>query len=291
MILTLIWCCLPIVIILNYIFAKQTKRTKIYNKKVLIIGGGSGLGESLAHKLNIGFNKVTITSRDQNLIDEINTCTNMKAFYCDVFDDSSFENVLTDYDIIFYCTGLSIPASLNKSSVKSFELCEGTNYLGMIKILKNYISLNKKPFDFIMIGSTLATFPLEGYSTYSPSKSAMLSFFYSTYRELKNMGVNLHFFSPPNMQTRGFDIENRTKPKYAKTIESIFRVYDPDDCANFLIENFQNRKIITIDWFTYFCHIRFDCEKMIDYLFFPVSIIVLWCAKTFTAISYNIFNK
>lgn len=289
MIIEILWYCLPLLIALNYIFAKRTSKDKIYNKKVLIIGGGSGLGRSLAYKLNGSFNKVTITSRNTNLIEEVNSTTNFEVFYCDVFDDSSFEKTKTKYDIIFYCTGLAIPGPVNKLNLTDFNICEGTNYLGMIKILKNYVEYNIKPFDFIMIGSTLSTFPLRGYAAYSPTKSAMLSFFYTTYEEFSKMGVKLHFFSPPNMQTRGFEIENESKPTYTKTVESFFTVYDPDDCAAYLIQNFRNRKIITIDWFTYFCHIKFECEKVVDYFWFPVAVVVVYLAKTTTRLLSKMF--
>lgn len=289
MLIRLIWYFLPITIALNYIFAVKTKKQKIYNKNILIIGGSSGLGYSFAKIFSLSINRVWATSRNLNVINEMNKSSLINYFHCDVFDTDTFEKGLTDYDIIFYCTGLALPGNFVKISVKDYELCASTNYLGMIKILKHYTEINKKPFDFVMIGSTLTVFPIQGYSTYSPSKSAMLSFFYTTYEELKKMNIRLHFFSPSNMQTRGFELENTTKPDFTKQIESYSLVYNPDDCALYFIKKFMDRKIITMDWFTYFCQIRFECEKAIDYLWFPVAVIVVFAAKVFIRFFYKYY--
>jgi 3-dehydrosphinganine reductase len=290
MIVRLIWYFLPISIALNYIFAIRTKREKIYNKNILIIGGSSGLGYSFAKIFSLSLNRVWATSRDDTLIREMNRSSFINFFHCDVFDTDTFEKETTEYDIIFYCTGLSLPGYFTKKSVKEFELCANTNYLGMIKILKHYTKINKKPFDFVMIGSILTVFPLQGYSTYCPSKSAMLSFFYSTYEELKMMNIKLHFFSPSNMQTHGFEIENTMKPFFTKAVEKFSHVYDPDECAFYFINKFKDRKVITIDLFTYFCQIRFECEKLVDYLLFPVAVAVVFVAKLFVRYLYKYFK-
>lgn len=277
-------------IAINYIFAKREKKDKIYNKNILIIGGSSGLGYALADVLTRRSNYVTATSRDIKFIKTNNECGKIKFIYCDVFDSATFEIKKTNYDMIFYCTGLSIPGKISSTPYNDYKICAETNYLGMIKILKHYININKKPLDFVLIGSTLATFPLQGYSTYSPTKTALLSFFFSSYDELKKMKVYLHFFSPSNMNTRGFEIENTTKLNFTKAIEKLHPVYNPEICANYFLNKFQNRKIIVMDWFTYFYLIRYNCENFLDYILFPVSIFVVFFTNIFVSILYKIFG-
>lgn len=284
------WSCIPLFIAINYIFAKREKKEKIYNKNILIIGGSSGLGYAFANVLTTQSNNVTATSRNKNFIKTNNEISKIKFIHCDVFDSTTFEKEKTIYDIIFYCAGLSVPGNISSTSFNEYKICAETNYLGMIKILKHYINRNKKPFDFVLIGSTLATFFLQGYSTYSPTKTALHSYFFSSYDELKKINVNLHFFSPSNMNTRGFNIENTTKLNFTKAIEKLHPVYDPEICANYFLKNFQSRKIIVMDWFTYFHYIRYNCEKIIDYLLFPFSIFIVFFTNFFVHILYKVFG-
>jgi 3-dehydrosphinganine reductase len=288
----MIWYLLyfaPLAIAIYYVIKPEKKDKRIKGKNILIIGGSSGLGFSFVKILTNQGNLVTGTSRDAEYVQQKNEEGSYRFMVLDVCDESTFERRETEYDYIFYCTGLSRPGQYENRTTDDFIISINTNYLGMIKVLKHYSIVNKKPFDFIMIGSTLALFPMVGYSTYSPTKSAMLSFFYSTYDEFKKRDIKLHLFNPSNMQTRGFQRENKLKDQYNIQLESIFNIYSPEDCAKHFLEHINSRKVIVMDFFTYLCQIRYECEKIIDYFMFPLAVIVVCFSKLMTRLYYKFF--
>ncbi|KAF9764181.1 3-ketodihydrosphingosine reductase TSC10 [Nosema granulosis] len=287
MILFLIYFSPLIIAIYSLIDTRKTNK-KIYGKKILVIGGSSGLGYSFLRILKKLGNNVTGTSRDMDYIDEKNEDGLYKFIQLDVCKDSTFEKGPTDYDFIFYCTGACIPGDFDDRTAEDHILMTNTNYIGMIKVLKHYSNVNSKPFHFSMVGSTLALFQIPGYSTYTPTKSAILSFFYTTYKEFKRKKIRLHLFNPSNMKTKGFERENRIKDEYNKLLEKFLNTMSPDECAEYFLENMFYRKVVVTDYFTYFCQIRHECEKFVDYLFFPISIVVVFAAKMLCGIFYKI---
>lgn len=279
----------PLFIALYSIFSFRKAKKQITRSKVLVVGGSSGLGFSFLKILKKLGNHVVGTSRDPQYISDKNEEGVYQFIQLDVCDESTFEQGDTNYDYIFYCTGISLPGGFDIRTVDDHMLCTNTNYMGMIKVLKHYTKINKKPFHFTMIGSTLALFELPGYSTYTPTKSAIVSFFYSTYNEFLKKNIRLHLFNPTNMQTKGFERENQIKDAYNVQIENLFNTMSPEDCAEYFLDNMFYRKVVVTDYFTYLCQIRHDCEKPIDYFLFPLAVIIVFLSKVFTTLIYKLY--
>ena len=166
-----------LILTISFYFAKNSK---IKQKKILIIGGTSGLGLELARELYGIGNIITITSTSKFKLDKI-----LKSFK---YSSQSIINgfVLNskvdpvqsgqNFDIIFYCAGISIPGYFSEQDIEKFQQQIEVNYIGMIRTLYHFKKYNNKHFDFIMFSSTLALFSIPGFASYSPSKSCLKSF-------------------------------------------------------------------------------------------------------------------
>ncbi|KAG6816196.1 hypothetical protein H0H87_007827 [Tephrocybe sp. NHM501043] len=70
------------------------------------------------------------------------------------------------------------------------------------------------------VSSTLGYMTFLGWSSYSPAKHALRGLADTLQSELMLYGIDVHIFFPPTMFTPGYDIENETKPKIVREIES-----------------------------------------------------------------------
>lgn len=276
-----------LIMVMSYALVKSRGTHEIKEKRILVIGGSSGLGLAFAKILKKKGNDVTVTSRN---MERLQTLRNEWGFEIEVLDVCDFSEVpgqATEYDYIFCCAGASYPSYFNKQAFKVFEKTMNTNYLGTVGALKHYSSVNKRPFSFIMIGSTLALFTFPGFSSYSPSKAALLSFFYTVYDEMKRAGIDLHFYNTASIMTPGYERENETKPAYTKSIENMGMPSSAEERAAVFLNNMNKRKVVASDIFTYLCQIRMDCERFMDYIMFPTAIAVVFISKTYVRWSFG----
>lgn len=264
-----------------YTVLRRYRTCEIKNKDVLIIGGSSGLGLALAKILRKGGNTITITSRS---IERLRLLRKKWGFEIKVMDVGGLGETSereTTYDYIFCCAGVSYPSYFTDQPLEMFERTINTNYLGTVSALKHYSVVNKKPFRFIMIGSTLSLFTFPGFSSYSPSKSALLSFFYTVYDEMKKLGIILHFYNTASIKTPEYKRENETKPSYTKSIDDMASPSSAEERASLLLTNMMRRRVVTSDIFTYLFQIKMDCECIIDYILFPIAVVVVFISKTY----------
>lgn len=281
--------------LIGILFFYLRRGNTIQRKKILIIGGTSGLGLELAKKLYRNGNQITITSRSKDKLDKtlkIFTYSNQSIINGFVFD-SKTDPVQSDdnYDIVFYCAGLSIPGYFSDQKIDQFQYQMNVNYIGMLRSLYFYQKYNNRPFYFVMFSSTLAFLSVPGFASYSPSKACLKSFFETEKAKLECEGVKLKIFYCCSMATPGFEEEEMVKPTLTRTIEHSNVIVNPEEIADYLVKNLENRNTLSYDWFTYFLMIRNECETLTDYLFFPFSILVAFFAKAMVCQKAKIYLK
>lgn len=266
-------------LIITCFLLRHSTRHEISDKRILVVGGSSGLGLALAQILKEAGNDVTITSRSIQRLEELRSRWGFETKVLDVNAMDSQESA--DFDYIFCCAGISRPSYFVDQPFELFKETMSTNYLGTVAVLKHYTGVNKKPMRFIMIGSTLSLLTFPGFSSYSPSKAALLSLFYTLRDEMKELGVELYFYNTASIQTPGFEMENKTKPAYTKAIEGMMSPSPARERAFSFLSGMKRRSVVTSDTFTYLCQIRLECECFIDYLFFPVAVIAVFMSRIY----------
>ncbi|KAI5151684.1 3-dehydrosphinganine reductase [Enteropsectra breve] len=273
-----------------YVLSK--KRKTIRNKKVLVIGGSSGLGKALARQLYMDGNQVSIAARNvqgiQSAIKEFAKTENeVKAVCMDITNLDAYDEKLEQYDYIFCCPGASISKFITDLKPGDYETQMRLNYQGSINTLYHFRKHCKRPFTFVLVSSAAGLFFFPGYAAYSPSKAALLAFAEVAEPELSKEGIDLRVFVCGSMRTPGLEKEDKDKPQYTKDIEYSNAIMEPKDAASHLISKMHTRKFIPTDWFTYFSLIRSRCERIHDYLLFPAAVMVIFISKWYVKIKFN----
>lgn len=242
---------------------KEDTKKKYKNKKIIIIGGTSGLGLSLALKLS-NWNDVTITGRRQ-FNDKY---LPVKFLKMDVQKIIKIDN---NYDVIFYCAGYAVSKYFDHLDMNEIKDEFEVNYFGAVKVLKTIINerenknnnnefkcRDNRKLDFILIGSPLSFFTLPGYSAYSPTKSALFCLFSTIRPEMKLKNIEMYFYILSTTMTSGYLKENITKPKITMQIENIGSIASADERADTLLTGMLHNHIIYSDLLVFLMKINID---------------------------------
>jgi len=263
-----------VVILLLFVgrfFAKTTKRLKdCSGKHVLITGGSTGLGKSLAIKFaKLGAN-VTIIARDEKKLEETkkdvdavktNPSQKIVAISADVtkFTDiqqaiqrAVNENGVTDY--VIANAGTSVPGYFLETSVENLEKEVNLNYLGTVYTIKSALPFmvdRNQGGHFVIVSSAAAFGNFIGYTNYGSTKRALSALAEGLRNELKLYGIAVSAFYPTGIDTEGFKNENKTKPEETTTLEGPSSVLSPDVVAQSLIDGMRSGKFsITNEFIT-----------------------------------------
>jgi len=184
---------------------------KIQGNTILITGGNSGIGKSLALKLHEAGNKVIVTGRRTAPLDELaTTAPGIAAYVLDVRDAAQIQDfarrVVTDHP------GLNVlvnNAGIMRTEDAAAERDLGdaeetviTNLLGPIRLTNALIGhlLGKANAAIVNVSSGLAFVPLAAAPTYSATKAAIHS--YSVALRVKLRGkVEVIEVVPPGIRT------------------------------------------------------------------------------------------
>lgn len=245
------------------------KKIQFKNRKIIILGGSSGLGLALGKLLKSLGGDVTIVGRNVKKLENLKN--QFKILSLDI--STHFLNESCDYDFIFCCVGTSIPKYYFDHTNEEIQKLINQNYYSVINALKEFTKYNTKKFTYIMVASSLALYSLPGYSVYSSMKSALLNFFEAAMYEHKNVSLKIYLTS--TIYTDAFEEENKIKPETTKKFESFSynQFCSAENRAFDLIRSMGYRNMIASDLFTYLSMINRNCECLKDYIFLPFGVI------------------
>ena len=201
-------------------------------KKVLIIGGGSGIGFEIARTLDLKDYEVTCVGRKERKSFEF------KYVKCDVSKNEEVINLFNDtvYDVLIYCAGII------SSEEESFEYneeeinniidinlkgCIRTNQLFIDKCLENNIDGK------IINISSISNKGSKYFPIYASSKAGILTYTKSIASRYENIKANV--ISPGVIKT---DMSYHETPNFDEYIPSIIentplkRLGNTSDIAN-----------------------------------------------------------
>ena len=223
--------------------------------KILITGGGSGIGATLAKELDSDGHSVVICGRNANKLADITKIKkNISYHVCDVSDEDSVID-LVDFvksrfgflDVIINCAGLfGAIGRFDKTDSIMWKKTIEINMFGVYLISKHFLNMLllssvKKIINFSG-GGAFGDFP--NYSAYATSKAAVVRLSENMACELAGEGVKVNCVAPGFVAT---DIHNATLEKgrevagdhFNKTIDMLKEGAVPMEvvinCVKFLI--------------------------------------------------------
>jgi uncharacterized oxidoreductase len=178
---------------------------------ILITGGGSGIGEALAHRFHDLGNKIIIAGRRREALEAaIGGREEMFAVELDVADPASIaaaaRRVIAEHpDLNVLINNAGIMVSEDLADPRDLAVAEATvttNLLGPIRLTDTLIDHLKGRPDAVIINvsSGLASVPLVSAPTYSATKAAIHSYTLSLREALKGQ-VEVIELIPPGVQT------------------------------------------------------------------------------------------
>jgi len=231
----------------------EQSATTFRGKHVLITGGSKGLGQELARELYLQGAKVSIAARDLEALRSAQLYIVRKVEVKEVLtiqmdvtsEDSVAKGVAAaikvhgPIDIVIANAGASAPGYFRELPIKTFRSAMDLNYFGTLHLIKAVVPemIERKNGRIVIVSSGAALCGYVGYSTYCPTKYAIRGLGVTLRNELLPYNIKVHIAYPGNMDTPGFEHENKTKPKETVAIESTETVYKPNVIASCILNS------------------------------------------------------
>lgn len=185
---------------------------KTTGNTIFITGGTSGLGLGLALRFRELGNKVIVSGRRKELLDQLATDhEGIETVVLDVEDPASiaaaFDQVTTahpEVNVVLTMAGIMQPENLlDPGHLQVAESTITTNLLGTIRVLNHFLPYlaDKQDATVLTVSSGLAFVPLALTPAYSATKAAIHSYTESLRIQLAGTGVQVIELVPPAVQT------------------------------------------------------------------------------------------
>lgn len=223
-------------------------------KKVLVTGGSSGIGRSVALQLAQQGAHVAIWARRQTLLDatlqELQTVAaqptqRFVAVSVDVTDRASVKEAaartleaLEGLDVLINNSGFAQPVPLEELSDDDIDRMTQVNYLGHVNVTRAFLPHFKAQGsgDVCNVTSMLGFMGFYGYTAYCGSKFAIVGFSECLRQEMMLFNVRVTVFYPPTTDTPGLSTENEVKRPETWAIEGKGKAFTSDEVASSLLK-------------------------------------------------------
>lgn len=233
-------------------------------KYVLISGGSSGIGLSVAKKMAEKGAHLTLLARRKNLLEEAVLQIKEKVAHQDQLietisaDVSNFENLRKSlekidhsFDVLINSAGVAYPGKFSEMEPEIFKNVMEINYLGTVNLTKLVVPgmIAQKSGYVVNLSSLAALVGIYGYTAYAPSKFAVRGFSHCLRAELKPFGIDVSIVYPPDTDTPQLAFERSRIPEITKKINEGGGMLSSDKVAEVIIQGIEKKKFVIIPGF------------------------------------------
>ena len=229
-------------------------------KMAIIPGGSKGMGKATARDFVQLGGSVCIIARGMEALKETEEeCNKLKSddsqfveiISCDTTDMDKLKPLLTDFidkhglpDYLFNFVGYAYAQYIEKLSLEHFKKNMDVNYYGQLVptlIVLPYFMDAKT--GYITFTSSVAGFmAVMGYTTYVPSKFALVGLAEILRHELLPYNIKVSVLFPTDTDTPGLAEENKLKPEECKIISEVGTVMTAEEVAEVFIDGILNER-------------------------------------------------
>ncbi len=240
--------------------AKNLDKQPLAGKIAMIPGGSKGIGKATAKIFVQLGGSACIIARDPKALEDAareikkNKRTEtqfIETISCDTTDMNKLRPLIEEFiqkrgtpDYLINCVGYAYPQYIQKLTLEDFQKNMNVNYYGqlipILIVLPHMMEANSG--HIACISSAMGYLSFMGYSTYSPSKFALVGLMETLRNELKPYGINCSLLYPVDTQTPGFDKENESKPPECALMSEVGKLMTPDEVAEFFVKNLLKNK-------------------------------------------------
>lgn len=232
------------------LYERFEKGRSIKGKHVIVTGGSSGIGKSLAMNAAKRGAHVTIVARDRKKLEDATQeimkvvaetsqkiqylSLDLSSDYCEV--EKAFftlEEEVGPVYMLVNVAGGAVCGKLEDTSASDIQSQISMNLLGTVYPTKALISRMKSRGEGVVVvtGSVASLFGIYGFSIYSSTKFALRGFAEALKMETKPYGVSVTLSLPPDTDTPGFANEQKSKPMETRLISESGGLVHPDIVA------------------------------------------------------------
>ncbi|CAG9828770.1 unnamed protein product [Diabrotica balteata] len=256
MILLTILIVATLVFIMLALVFQPLRKKSIYGKHVVVIGGSSGIGKSVAMLAAREGANVTIIARNIDRLEEakqeiqkhvVNADQQIiSKLSVDVVDYESLDNNINQIEdqvgpiyMMVNCAGMAICGKTEDLTLQEIKQLIDVNFLGSIYSVKSILPRLKERKDGIVVltGSQASLMGIYGLSVYSGCKFAVRGLAEAVHMEAKPYNISVTLALPPDTDTPGFANENKNKPEETRIISEAGGLANPDDVAKRLLDD------------------------------------------------------
>lgn len=228
-------------------------------RKIIIVGGSSGIGFCLAKELAHTAQSISLIARNSEKLGEAcevlasaNPGTQIFSFAADVGNRANIESALHDaiasmqgVDFLIVTAGIAHPGRASELDQAIFHDTIAINYLGGVYCVQYCLSAlqNNAHAKILLTSSVAGLIAIYGYSPYAPSKAAISMYGQILQQELGRSPVSVSILYPPDTNTEQLHYEERFKPDITKTITRGGGLWEPNDVARHTLKNLKKTHI------------------------------------------------
>lgn len=232
----------------------DVRNQPLISKTAILCGGSKGIGKETAKRFASLGGSVCVLARHREALssaaEEIRAFVRggeqfVEVLECDATDIESLRPLLTDFvdrhgvpDFLVNLVGYSYPQYVEKLSLADYRDSMEANYFGQLiptlVLLPHFMAAREGHIAFV--SSVLGFMGMMGFASYAPAKFATIGLAEVLRNELKPHGIGLSVLFPPDTDTPGFEIENRTKPQEAAMMSESVKIMSSEDVAKVFVE-------------------------------------------------------
>lgn len=242
---------------------RQVRNQPLLHKTAIICGGSKGIGKETAKEFVSLGGSVCIIARNQepleraadgmrDMVHENDQFVEIVA--SDATDMDHLRPHLDEFverrgvpDYLVNMVGYAYPQYVQKLTLADYRDSMEMNYYGQLVptllMLPHFIDARKG--HIANVSSVLGYMGIMGYAAYTPTKFAIVGLTEALRNELKPYGIRLSILFPPDTDTPGFEIENRSKPEETALMSENVKLMTARDVAEYFVEGLlKNRYFI-----------------------------------------------
>lgn len=223
-------------------------RQPFAGKAAIIAGGSQGMGLAAAQEVVRLGGSVCILALGEldEARDEVEALRGsdrqfVETIRCDTTDMDALRPLLGEHierrgvpDFLFNFVGYAYAQYFENLTLADFRRNMEVNYYGQLVptllVLPHYLR-GGRGGHVSFTSSVLGFLGIMGYSTYAPTKHALVGLAETLRHELKPFGIGISILYPPDTRTPGFEKENETKPAECAMISGRAKPLAPDEVA------------------------------------------------------------
>ncbi len=221
--------------------------TYFQGKHVLVTGGSSGIGLSVARQLLGHGATVTILARRQTLLDDARTALATPDRTHTLSVDVSNEADVTEKvgahiqqypaDMLINNAGIVMPGRFLELEYKHFREMMDVNYFGTIHMCRTVLPqfVTRGGGHVLNVSSMAGAIGIYGYTAYAASKFAICGFSEALRGEMWPHKIRVSVCLPPDTDTPQLAFENQFKPAETKAIAGTVKTMSADDVASAML--------------------------------------------------------